>query len=134
MGAWGVGPFDNDDAGDWIWQLEEAEDLALVQGALEAAAHPDGDLESSPSSEALAAAEVVAALAGHPALDLPDEVQNWVSAHRATVSPDLRALALAAVERITSDSELQELWAESDEGGDWSKRVEELRGRLGTRD
>jgi hypothetical protein len=46
----------------------------------------------------------------------------------------LRALALAAVERVASDSELQELWAESDEGGDWSKRVEELRGRLGTRD
>jgi hypothetical protein len=134
VGAWGVGPFDNDDAGDWIWQLEEAEDLALVQGALETAAHPDGDLESSPSSEALAAAEVVAALVGHPAPDLPDEVQNWVSAHPVTVSSDLRALALTAVERVASNSELQELWAESEEGGDWSKQVEELRGRLGARD
>ncbi|HET7602086.1 MAG TPA: DUF4259 domain-containing protein [Gemmatimonadales bacterium] len=134
MGAWGVGPFENDDAGDWVWQLEEAEDLALVQGALEAAAHADGSLESPTSSEALAAAEVVAALAGHPAPDLPDEVQSWVSAHPDPVSPDLRALALAAVARVASDSELQELWAESEEGGEWSKRVEELRGRLGSRD
>jgi hypothetical protein len=46
----------------------------------------------------------------------------------------LRALALTAVERVASNSELQELWAESEEGGDWSKQVEELRGRLGARD
>lgn len=130
MGAWGVGSFENDDAGDWVWQLEEAEDLALVQGALEAAAQADGYLESPTSAEALAAAEVVAALAGHPAPDLPDGVQTWVAAHSGTVSPDLRALALAAVERVATESELQELWAESDEGGAWSNRVEELRGRL----
>jgi hypothetical protein len=130
MGAWGVGPFENDDAGDCVWQLEEAEDLTLVQAALEAAAQPEGDPGSSASSEALAAAEVVAALAGHPASDLPDEVQTWVAAHSITVSPDLRALALRAVERVSSKSELQELWAESDEGRDWSRRVEELRGRL----
>ncbi len=131
MGAWGVGPFENDDAGDWVWQLEEAEDLGLVQGALESAAEPDGYLESPASSEALAAAEVVAALAGHPAPDLPDGVRDWVSAHPMTVSPDLRSLARSAVARVASDSELQELWADSDQGDEWQGRLEELQGRLG---
>ena len=131
MGAWGVGSFENDDAGDWVWQLEDAEDLSLVHAALAAAAQADGYLESPTSSEALAAAEVVAALAGHPAGDLPDGVQAWVAAHSTTVSPDLRALALGAVERVATESELQELWAESNEGGAWRDRVEELRGRLG---
>lgn len=30
MGAWGHGPFDNDDAGDWVWELEESEDFSVV--------------------------------------------------------------------------------------------------------
>ena len=39
------------------------------------AAEPSGYLESPTCSEALAAAEVVAALAGRPAPDLPEEVR-----------------------------------------------------------
>ena len=66
MGAWGVGPFENDDASDWVYQLEGAEDLELVRGTLEAAANPQGYLEAPTCSEALAAAEVVAALSGRP--------------------------------------------------------------------
>ena len=130
MGAWGVGTFENDDAGDWVYRLEEAEDVGLLTEALRPAADPGGYLESSTCSEALAAAEVVAALAGRPAPDLPEEVQSWVKAHRERVSGELRQLALRAVDQVAGDSELKELWEESDEMAAWSDRMQELRGRL----
>jgi hypothetical protein len=132
VGAWGVGTFENDDAGDWVYQLEEANDLDLVRGTLLAAADPDGYLEAPTCSMALAAAEVVAALAGRPAPDLPEEVRTWVEAHRLTVTPDLRGLSLRALDQVAADSELKELWAESEESGAWIDRLQELRSRLAT--
>jgi hypothetical protein len=130
MGAWGVSTFENDDAGDWVYRLEETEDLALLEQTLRAAADPAGYLESPACSEALAAAEVVAALAGRPAPDLPEEVHVWVKAHRQKVAPGLRDLAIRAVDQVAGDSELKELWQESDEMAAWADRVQELRGRL----
>jgi hypothetical protein len=132
MGAWGVGTFENDDAGDWVYQLEEANDLDFVRDTLQAAADPDGYLEAPTCSMALAAAEVVAALAGRPAPDLPEEVRTWVEAHRLTVLPDLRALSVQAVDQVAAGSELQELWAESEESAAWIGRLQELRSRLAT--
>lgn len=130
MGAWGVGTFENDDAGDWVYQLEEANDLELVRSALIAAADAPGYLEAPTCAEALAAAEVVAALLDRPAPDLPDDVRSWVSAHRLSVPPDLRAVSLRAVDRVIGDSELKELWAEAEESEVWLSGVQELRGRL----
>jgi hypothetical protein len=129
MGAWGAGTFENDDAGDWVYQLEEAEGLELVQRTLAAAADPPGYLEAPTCSEALAAAEVVAALAGRPAPDLPEEVRRWVGGHRLSVDAELRT-SLRAVDQIAADSELKELWAESEESEAWVERVQELRSRL----
>ena len=36
MGAWSHEAFGNDDAGDWIAQLEERKDLGLVESTLDA--------------------------------------------------------------------------------------------------
>lgn len=130
MGAWGVGTFENDDAGDWVYQLEEQEDLTLLTETLKRAAEPSGYLESPACAEALAAAEVVAALGGRAAPDLPEEVRDWVAAHRRKVSPELRDLAVRALDQVAADSELKELWEETDELQAWSDRVVELRGRL----
>ena len=130
MGAWGVGAFENDDASDWIYQLEEAGDFGLVRDTLVAAADPDGYLEAPTCSMALAAAEVVAALAGRAAPDLPEEVRAWVRAHRAAVPGDLSALSVRALDQVAADSELKELWAESEEHGVWVDRLQELRSRL----
>ena len=39
-GGWDTGPFDNDDALDWVWELTESDDLSAIDTAL------DGVLES----------------------------------------------------------------------------------------
>lgn len=130
MGAWGVGTFENDEAGDWVYQLEESSGLRLVRDTLLAVAEAVGYLESGASSEALAAAEVVAALMGRPAPDLPEEVRAWVAEHRTAVPADLRSLAIRAIDQIGGDSELKELWEEAGEWEAWADRLQELRGRL----
>jgi hypothetical protein len=73
---------------------------------------------------------VVAALAGRPAPDLPEEVRAWVGEHRTAASAELRALAVQAIDQIGGDSELRELWMESEESAAWADRLQELRGRI----
>ena len=76
MGCWGIGTFENDDAADWVWSLEERDGRAVLEHAL-AAPSDGGYFEASKACETLVAAEVVAALLGHPATDLPLEVARW---------------------------------------------------------
>ena len=61
MGTWGTGPFDNDDAGDWVYELEEATDLGLVREPLRTALDTDDYLELAEGNNAIAAAAIVAA-------------------------------------------------------------------------
>jgi hypothetical protein len=131
MGAWGAGPFENDHAADWVWDLEESSDDSVIIAAL----HGVSDLEAAEYLEApvatlgLAAAEVVAAALGSPASMLPEGVSNWIAGSHVGVSPNLVDQARMAVERVPTNSELKELW---DEAGDqeWLAHVFNLQARL----
>jgi len=127
MGAWGPGPFDNDDALDWIDDLIES-GINALGATLEIAA--DGDtLEAPDASMALAAAEVVAALYGSPARELPGEVIEWVADYGRALPDELAPLARKAAERVRRESELKDLWEESDPAG-WYAAVDDLLRRL----
>jgi Domain of unknown function (DUF4259) len=71
MGAWGVANFENDDAQDWVYELEESKDLSVV-------ANLDNEiyLAAPECARALAAAEVLTALLSRPSRDLTIEVKN----------------------------------------------------------
>ena len=129
MGAWGVGNFDNDDAADWAFELEESEDTDLLVATLEAIA-PGSYLEAPDSCIALAAAEVVAALRGSPNHSLPSEIVAWVDANPVEVDSDLQAMAQMAIHTIETESELRDLWADTDDFDSWSAELEDLKGRL----
>lgn len=130
MGAWGAGAFDNDDAMDWVAELEGAEDEAVLVAAFEEIPEEAGEyLEAPDCSMAIAAAEVVAALRGKPADDLPEEVSAWVE-KKAAPKQSVVALAKAALKRIAAESELQELWDESDSRDEWHGRIADLQKRL----
>jgi hypothetical protein len=131
MGAWGFGPFENDDASDWIYELEESTDLSVITPALRTVTGIGGDyLEASDASNALAAAEVVAALLRHPAAELPVEVQAWVDKHLGVDVSSLVPAAKAAIQRIRTDSELKELWDESEDAAKWYATLDDLSSRL----
>ena len=130
MGAWGVGPFDNDSAADWLAELEERGEAA-IRDALAAAADAGDDayIEIDAAAEALAAAEVVAASCGHAAPSLPEAVLAWSGAH-GVPADDLVELALRAAKRVGEASELRDLWDEAANPA-WLTGVHDLRFRLG---
>jgi len=131
MGAWGTGPFDNDDASDWLYELQESSDESAIVIALEAVAGTGGYLEAPECSTALAAAEIAAALQGTPLDGLPDEAKSWIDENRLRLNvPGLIPLSIVAVERIRTNSELKELWEESGDADQWHSELANLTLRL----
>lgn len=129
MGAWGLQSFDNDDALDWLAELAESEDLSVLKAALVC---EEDYIESPEACNALAAGEVVLALLGKPRVELPEEAQEWVEHHRLDAKP-LVPLAIKILTQILGeDSELKELWEETEDFEAWQQDVQGLLGRLKT--
>jgi hypothetical protein len=131
MGTWGTDLFANDDAMDWFAVLE-AEGLqaagAAVQDVLELAPNY---LEAPICASALAAAEIIAALRGRPAAELPPDIVAWLARYPgADPGEELTDNARRAVELVLQGSELTELWAESPEAPQWRDAVANLQARL----
>ncbi len=136
MGAWGTDSFANDEALDFLNELVEADDDTPLYEALAGVAEATAAqyLNVSASSAALAAAEVIAALAGAPSAKTPEELKNWLKLQPSDVAKDLvdahSAYATSIIHRIKVSSELAELWAESDHNDAWHAEVDDLRRRL----
>lgn len=128
MGTWGHGTFHNDDAADWLYELDEG-GLDVVDAALQSA-RAGGFLAASDCCTALAAAEVVAAMRGRAAPDLPEELHGWLRQRRAPPSAGLIERAQKAVAAVLADSELAELWRESGQFAAWEAVVRDLATRL----
>ncbi len=128
MGAWGTGAFDNDDALDWVGELEDG-GITAIESALDDAVR-SSDLSAPTDVEAIAAAEVVAAAIGRPLPGLSEEIATLVTHLAPGVTPEHTARARTAVERVLNASELSELWAETDDADEWRGLVEDLIARL----
>lgn len=136
MGTWSTDAFGNDDAADWVHELEEAKDLGPIGDAVDAVLSVgDEYLEAPEASIALAAVEVLARLSGSPGEknSYTEVADKWVEGMQLKPSVALLDKARAVLVRILAeDSELKELWEDSDEYDSWLASVEDLRGRLGT--
>lgn len=136
MGAWDTGPFDNDDASDWAFQFEGVDAAAgrdIVLDALDLSEF-DEYLERPEGSNAVAAATVVAWMRDPRTIpDSPygEDAANWVRSGPPTPDAHLLEAALAALTRVRSeDSEIAELWAESDHETAWKDSLTDLETRL----
>ena len=133
MGAWGAGSFENDAALDWVWSLEQSDDLSLVEAAISDVLNSDDYLDADVGCTGLAAAEGVADLRDRPVDGLPGGVSQWVEKHKIAVSDAFIKDCLRAVDKIGSDdtSELKELWEEAgDPATEWRAVLEDLVARL----
>lgn len=130
MGTWAYGAFDNDDAMDWVGELADADGTGPVAEAFERVLEADDYLEAPDAAMGLAAAEVVAALLGRPAANLPDEVTSWIAGKKPPETAFVKK-AQQVAERALQNSELKELWAESEESAKWQQEVKGLLERLG---
>jgi hypothetical protein len=134
MGAWGTGLFENDDALDFAGDVVERGGLALVENVLvEILDMGDEYIEAPEAEQALVAAEIVAALAGRPAAEYPDELAEWLDELEAVPDDALVDTARRTVQRVlTPPSELLELWEEAgeDDYAEWRVGVEAIAARL----
>ncbi|MGW6390097.1 DUF4259 domain-containing protein [Streptomyces sp. NPDC055103] len=132
MGTWDIGPFDNDTAADFSARVDEAppEKRAEVLRAAfhEVTATGDDDyLDSYEAVQAIASAALVAAQC--PGGD-PVTTAYGPKEPLPELPAELRPLAVAALDRVlTPESELLELWEESD-GEEWKAGVRKLRAVL----
>ena len=131
MGAWDATSFGNDTANDWVYDLEECEDLSHIEATLQKVIDVGSNyIEARDAEEAIAAAEVIAWLRGRPTPmnAYTAKVAAWVAAHPINPPTELIQKTLRALDRIRSDaSELLELW---EGNSDWNESVSNLRVRL----
>lgn len=129
MGAWGVGPFDNDDAADFAGELDEAPPGAridMIGAALGSVLEPPDDDPLLPGAErAVAAAALIAA-------QCPDGVPVTGGYGPVTSMPEfpayLRGLAVEALDRLmTSPSWFAEDREAASEGARWRRSLAGLR-------
>jgi ABC-type transporter Mla subunit MlaD len=135
MGTWAVDAFGNDYAQDWAADLHETSNLDAVEDTLNTVLDSGDELEAPFAAEALAAIEVLARLQGKGGARSEDSaaVDAWVEARKPKAKPraDLADKATRAIARILgADSELRQLWEESEYYTAWLAAVEDLRTRL----
>ncbi len=134
MGAWSHEPFGNDTASDWAYGLVEQKDLSLVAQAIQNILdNGDEYLDSDLAVEAVAAAEVLAKALGRGTQTdaYTEEVDAWLKSVAPKPSSDLLSKARDALTRIVApDSELKELWEESDDFEVWESSIKALQSAL----
>ena len=125
MGAWGVKPFENDDALDLMSELEAQPTWDEVRDEFENAINAGAYLEAPDASQAIAGAAIVATkLSGTNFLpegyeDLPEKM--------GPMPGDLVLLASRALKRVRAEnSELNDLWMEGGETGLYAEWLQTL--------
>jgi hypothetical protein len=137
MGTWAVDAFGNDYAQDWAQDLHETSNMDAVEDTLDTALdEAAGELDAPFAAEALVAIEVLARLQGKGGARSKDSaaIDEWVDARKPKAKPrtDLAQKAVRALDRILSEqSELRELWEDSEHYEAWRASVEDLRARIG---
>lgn len=134
MGTWSHESFGNDTANDWAYELEDATDFSVIEAALQVALD-EGDeyLDADLAMEAIAAVEVIAKRLGKGTQSdvYTEKVDQWLETISEQPSDGLLSLEKRVLERIVADdSELKELWLESDEYELWLGNIQQLKDAL----
>ena len=131
MGAWSTEIFGNDTATDWVYGLEGATDLALIEEAIDSVLENAGQMIAADQGcECLAACEALARQVGRPGSQdsYSESLDEWVRATPLEPEEELLERAGDAARAILSEnSELAGLW---DRDPEWIASVEGLIDRL----
>jgi hypothetical protein len=120
MGTWSIHAFGNDEAADFAIDLSEADDLGPIRSALDDVIAADEYLEAPEADRGVAAAAALALLNGQEISGTPDVISAWVKRQSTKPEAALLTKAQAVIDRVLSgNSELAELWTESDEYEAW---------------
>jgi len=135
VGTWSHEPFGNDTANDWAYDLENHKDFRHVSQAITSVLENGDDyLDADLAVEAIAASEVLAKALGRGTQSdaYTEKVDAWLTSLTVTPPPELLLQASHALDRILApDSELRELWEESDDFQTWESSVKALHSAIG---
>ena len=132
MGAWGTGPFDNDEAGDFADAVAGSGGLGAIERAFDQVLAADY-VEAPAGSAAVAGCEIVAMLLDRPSADTeyPESIDEWSAAAEQVPSEALVEKARKALDRILAPkSELLEQWSEGDDAEAWKAGLADIKRRL----
>jgi hypothetical protein len=118
MGAWSHTPFGNDDACDWVYELEKSTDLQYIEKSIDDVLKLKHDyIDCDMGARAIAAVEVVLLLCNYRKNECDnDAVLNWVRNMGVKPNKKLISNAQKCVNLLTSDdSELADLWRDNEE-------------------
>ncbi len=130
MGAWDYHPFDNDDAMDWLAELPEGGPEYLRETVATACQAVAEDYFDAYEGAIVVAASALVAAARQPALKpvLPAEAAAWLEGSGFTPDGTLAAQCRKALTRVMGEnSELKDLWEETEYYDQWSTEMEEIR-------
>lgn len=129
MGTWGHGNLENDTVLDWVEDLLETQDVSLIAESIEMVLE-DHYLDADTASIALGAIEILAALQNRPGNEkYDDELQEWILQLKGQ-GKDLLVQAQKALIKIVTESELKELWEETEKFENWKQTVRDLEKRV----
>ncbi|MAM61719.1 DUF4259 domain-containing protein [Maritimibacter sp. UBA3975] len=134
MGALGANVFEDDASMDWLEEYRSSGAGAVASALDTAAGTPVTDyLDVDQGAAARASAEVVAVAHGELPTGVSQDRLDLLNAHGSDVRamPNIKSRATSALDRLISEnSELHELWMESDAQSDWVAAMNDLRRRL----
>ena len=132
MGTWSHEAFGNDTACDWAYELEESVGFSAIDEALNEIIDMANDefIDADIGAVAHAAVDAFARSFG-PKSDeeeYPEPVLKWLDHIKNKTNHELIPKALQTLEILTGEnSELDELWQESEEYDAWVKGIDELK-------
>lgn len=145
MGAWETGNFGNDDALDFVADVEEKGKGEILKAIQKIALSQDKELDATDCTIALAAIEYIAAAKGYAAEDMSEEAEEWLEKNKllpfktggflgiGAKTIDIVSLSNKAIDKIRTYSELKELWEESgDDYEEWLQVLDNLKERIST--
>lgn len=130
MGSWNNKPFGNDTALDWVSRLLHADSEDPICSCIRGALDSNDVLDAPISEEAIAAAAVVAAAAKEPIRAVTKDISAWIRTRGYVPDKALIADAIKVLEAVMAESELRDLWDESERLQGWLKSTANVQQRL----
>lgn len=139
MGAWSHEPFGNDTACDWAYEFEEGDGYVVIEDAFNQIIEMAKEefIDADIGCIAHAAADVLAksfADAIGEEDDYPEPVEKWLEQNKNKTNYALIPKAKRALNLLTSEnSELDELWRDSDDYEQWIQNIDALKETLSSK-
>lgn len=131
MGAWGIGNFENDAAGDWLYEFGENPTQEFLKKTLDAIFEEEY-LDSDIASEALAAIEAITLIKGNSKEDKEELEGIDFDTLKNDFDKVIFDKSIKCIDRVLekNNNELYELWEESESFDDWINTVLDLKKRI----